>query len=300
MAGADPLYGGGILNSGLATIVNTTISDNATNAIYGGGGLANTKGGTVTIINSTITANSTSPSQFQGHGAADGGGLAIEDGATVTLVNTIVAGNENGDCRQDANSVAPISGGHNLDGDGNCALSGPWDISGADPLLSPLADNGGPTLTHALMDGSPAIDAGDDGQCPDTDQRDAQRPVGGACDIGAYEDGGIVPPHAGPPRGDVDCDGAVTVLDAVYVLWQAGTGYALPGCEGTGDVDCDGDVDLEDALLILNLVAGLEVAPCVTLAGQHFPDRSGCHRIAGDCMLGRVSSPWQMHQSSRT
>jgi hypothetical protein len=56
-----------------------------------------------------------------------------------------------------------------------------------DALIGPLADNGGPTLTHALLDGSPAIDAADDAACPATDQRGVPRPQGAACDIGAYE-----------------------------------------------------------------------------------------------------------------
>ena len=53
--------------------------------------------------------------------------------------------------------------------------------------LPPLADNGGSTWTHALLPGSPAIDAGDDAACPSTDQRDVARPQGLHCDIGAYE-----------------------------------------------------------------------------------------------------------------
>ena len=52
-----------------------------------------------------------------------------------------------------------------------------------------MADNGGPTPTHALMDNSPAINAADDALCPATDQRGEERPVGEICDIGAYEGG---------------------------------------------------------------------------------------------------------------
>ena len=57
----------------------------------------------------------------------------------------------------------------------------------ADALLGPLADNGGPTLTHALLAGSPAIDAGDPATAPATDQRGVVRPQGAAPDAGAYE-----------------------------------------------------------------------------------------------------------------
>lgn len=64
------------------------------------------------------------------------------------------------------------------------------DILTADPLLGPLADNGGPTLTCALSKGSPAIDAGTETGAPSTDQRGVPRPQGESPDIGAYESGG--------------------------------------------------------------------------------------------------------------
>jgi hypothetical protein len=66
-------------------------------------------------------------------------------------------------------------------------MTGPGDQVNTDPMVGPLAENGGPTLTHALLTGSPAIDAGDDAVCPATDQRGVSRPQGVACDIGAYE-----------------------------------------------------------------------------------------------------------------
>ena len=64
----------------------------------------------------------------------------------------------------------------------------------ADPLLGSLQDNGGFTQTMALLPGSPAIDAGDNANCPATDQRGVTRPQGSGCDIGAYEyEASIVP-----------------------------------------------------------------------------------------------------------
>ena len=79
-----------------------------------------------------------------------------------------------------------ISGGHNLVQDDTCNPVAS-DLIGVDALLGALADNGGPTWTHALLAGSPAIDAADDAACPATDQRGVTRPQGAAPDIGAYE-----------------------------------------------------------------------------------------------------------------
>ena len=112
----------------------------------------------------------------------------MSSGSTPTVKNTIIANSSPaGDCAEGR----VISLGHNLDSDGTCGLTEPTDLPNTDPLLGPLADNGGPTLTHALLPTSPAIDAGScmavDGSPVTTDQRDATRPQGAACDIGAYE-----------------------------------------------------------------------------------------------------------------
>ena len=66
-------------------------------------------------------------------------------------------------------------------------------MNNTDPILGPLADNGGPTLTMALLPGSPAIDAGDTSLAPATDQRGFPRPAGLAADIGAFEYGSVMP-----------------------------------------------------------------------------------------------------------
>ena len=102
--------------------------------------------------------------------------------ADVKLINTIVAKNPlGGNCDS---RIIPL--GHNLDDD-TCNLTEPTDLPNTDPMLGPLKNNGGPTETHALLPGSPAIDAGDDRVTPPTDQRGEPRPQGAASDIGAYE-----------------------------------------------------------------------------------------------------------------
>ena len=110
----------------------------------------------------------------------DGGAIS----GTGTLKNTIITNSLFGG----RNCSVPMT-----DGGGN--LSWPDTTCpglNADPLLGPLQDNGGPTQTHALLPGSPAIEAALLANCPATDQRGVSRPQGAGCDIGAYEAEGAV------------------------------------------------------------------------------------------------------------
>jgi CSLREA domain-containing protein len=160
-------YGGGINNQESLHISNSTLSGNQ--AAYGGGGILNSINGDMQMINCTLTGNS----------ANNGGGL--HNAGDLDFANSIIA-NSGGisDCWDDGGTITTNS--HNLIMDGTCL---PY-VSG-DPLLSPLANNGGPTLTHALMRDSPATDAADPAYCPLTDQRGVERPQGDGCDIGAFE-----------------------------------------------------------------------------------------------------------------
>ena len=166
--------GGIVMKTGTLLLTNVTISGNT--AVNDGGGLqANNV--TATLTNVTISANS----------AGVGGGISQTIGS-VRLKNTIVANNTGGNC-----SDPVVSLGNNLDSGNTCALTGPGDLINVDPMLGPLQNNGGPTDTHALAAGSPAVDAAANAGCPATDQRGAARPFDGngdgtaTCDIGAFE-----------------------------------------------------------------------------------------------------------------
>jgi len=169
-------YGGGIASSSSTlNLNNSTVSGNT--ARDGGGGILNDSS-TITLNNSTVSGNSSGIGSYSPFGGM----------YSATLKNSILAGN-GGDC-----GVYIISAGYNLIGSIGCHISGntTGNIIGADPLLGPLQDNGGPTFTRALLAGSPAIDAGNPDGCTDhqgnpliTDQRGKRRV--GRCDMGAYE-----------------------------------------------------------------------------------------------------------------
>lgn len=179
-------YGGGIETRPGATsnLVNTTVSGNGAN--IDGGGIDNT-GATTTLLNVTVTGNT---ADADGNNTGQGGGVG-NFGATTTMRSTLVAANidrggQSPDCFNSTGATL-ASQGQTLIGSvvgcGYTASTG--DITGVDPKLGPLANNGGPTPTHALLTGSPALSKG--AGCARTDQRGVPRTAGGACDIGAYE-----------------------------------------------------------------------------------------------------------------
>jgi hypothetical protein len=158
--------GEGVFSSGgvpLLTITSSTISDN-------GWGIVGSTSSGLMVRSSTIAFNRRE-------------GLIVI--GPVTLTNSIVAHNAGGNC----DALDPLtSGGYNLSSDATCFTAGGTDRLSTDPLLGPLADNGGPTPTHLPLPGSPAINGGGPAPCPtDTDQRGISRPQRSACDIGAVE-----------------------------------------------------------------------------------------------------------------
>jgi parallel beta-helix repeat protein len=188
--------GGGIYGAELL-LINSTISGN--HAHDNGSGIYHS-GSSMNLFNVTITGNMAND---DGSGSGFGGGVANASG-TVNFQNTIIGSNLNviivdgfpilnpEDC-----SGTLTSGGYNIVSETtDCTING--SFTQANPNLGPLANNGGSTQTHALLPGSPAIDAGNAGGCTDnlgallaTDQRGFHRPVWGEtslrCDIGAYE-----------------------------------------------------------------------------------------------------------------
>lgn len=175
-----------INQTGKTTITNCTISGNLTEGGSGAGVFSDLLS-TTTIRNSTITLNRTT-------GIGSGGGVFCGVTATLNISSSIIAGNTTTVNGPDIQGKI-ISLGFNILGNnsGNSGITHGVnnDQAGSpgallDPMLGPLQNNGGPTLTHALLPGSPAIDAG---TCNGLtlDQRGVARPYNGICDIGAFE-----------------------------------------------------------------------------------------------------------------
>jgi RTX calcium-binding nonapeptide repeat (4 copies) len=184
-------FGGGIANSGTATMSLTNVTVSGNRAEGDGGGIDQGLGGLANLNNVTITGNTadTDGDAGGGGGVLVAPGSILEPEGTFNLRNTLIAGNS--DISPPGVGNAPdcggtlISQGNNLIGDATRCAFRPrgGDKINVKPQLGPLANNGGSTFTHALLAGSPAIDAGGNGGAT-TDQRGVPRK---APDIGAYE-----------------------------------------------------------------------------------------------------------------
>jgi len=158
------------------TILNSTFYQNRAEGTATGGAINTDSSGTVFITNTTFLSNTAE---------TNGQGGALAHTGAITLTDSLVAFNAGGNCDTPVHLAGP-----NLEFPG--ATCGGASVQ-ADPRALAPADNGGPTLTSALLLGSPAIDAGNNATCAGTDQRGAPRPVGLKCDLGAFEFGGLVP-----------------------------------------------------------------------------------------------------------
>jgi hypothetical protein len=252
--------GGGVLNGGFQgsatlTVTNSTFSGNSADldggGVYNDGALGSA---TLTVTNSTFSGNSA---------GVDGGGI-YNDGnsgsATLTLGSTILKTGASGpNISNSAGTVKSL--GYNLSSDDESAfLNQTGDQNSTDPMLGPLENNGGPTQTHELLVGSPAIDAGDPNFTPppNYDQRGAPfaRVVNGRIDIGAFE----VQPCAEPPSGLIDwwpADGNAHDIKgsndgtlengASFAVGKVGEAFSLSGSNQYVDV---GSVNLPSTFTI--------------------------------------------------
>lgn len=209
------------LDSGDTFVSNTTFASN-TQAIYAGGhelhvvnvtfaanGSTQAAGAIesrnyshVTILNSTFSGNS---------GDMAGAIYNVSTSSNLLITNSIFSGGSPTECL----GAEGGSAGHNIDSGSSCGFESTGDLSNTDPRLEGLMYNGGSVPTMALLSGSPALNAGDDEEAPETDARGYARV--GRSDIGAYEYAGIYTDgdgvtgaveDAAPNRGDADGDGA--------------------------------------------------------------------------------------------
>jgi len=192
LSGNTALFGAGaFVDGGDLTLASSTLSGNAANKA---GGAIEHQGGVVLLEADTLSGNSA----FQGGGLDEGSAFVTE---TITTTDTIIeAGPKGANCFIGVSLGAGRigSGGYNLSSDATCApqFNQVGDLNSTDAHLGPLANNGGPTLTHLPGAGSPAIDAiplGANGCGLNNDQRAAPRPINGRCDMGAVEAGWVHP-----------------------------------------------------------------------------------------------------------
>jgi len=259
--------GGGIFSSGTVTVANSTVSGNSTAGFFAyGGGIFSF--GALTLTSSTVTDNRANYSN------ATGGGI-WNNNDTITIANSIVAGNTAGGGSPD---IDPRTGIFTV----NFSLlgsavtpdtGGSGNLSSDNPLLGLLANNGGPTETHALLVGSLAIDAGDPEivSPPSFDQRgsgfdrvrDGDGDTTAVIDIGAFE-------RQSPPALSADFDNDNDIDGADFLAWQRGFNKPSNVIKADGDADNDGDVDGTD----LGLWGAQFGGPASLLAGASSPSAS--------------------------
>jgi hypothetical protein len=238
---------GGAIYSDNATLVitNATLSGNSSQSgggflvVNSFGGATYSVNGSTSIRNSTVT-NNAAP-------AGRGVYVYVDNVTTVDIQSSILGQSDTAIPKRDLiiapaieNPPLTVTGSSNLirsQNDYNFIT-----ISTDDPMLGPLANNGGATATHAITAESPVVNMGNNSQNLDEDQRGGvfSRVVGGAADIGAYELQSIVVPPL-----PTDYSGNTVVDAADYVVWRKTLGTTVPSFTG-GDGTGDGAVDTTD------------------------------------------------------
>ena len=308
------MYGGAIASDGMLTIVDSTIDSNSGgigggiaafgdsvltlrnstvsgNASVGDGGGIWSLDSTILLANSTVTDNSAS---------GVGGGISLfaddsSDDESLTLHNSIVAGNSDDGTAPDVEALSDVANDlvveNSLIGDttgsGISSTTGSGNVLNELALIGPLADNGGPTLTHALLTGSPAIDAGSNALAVDesgnpltTDQRGETRIEAGTVDIGAVEsrlDKLLL--------GDVNQDGFVNFLDiSPFISLLSSNTF-----QDEADINRDENVDFFDIGPFISLLASSGSAQGKQFTGS--PDKPSVAGGSGEKSGTTVTEP---------
>jgi hypothetical protein len=183
-----------------ATITNSTVYGSGQANSRGGG--VNNDAGTLTLVNDTLAGNLRGSLETNVGGTTSVKDTIIGDGFSDGDTDCVASGLSAADSRTTAKAITTDQGG-NLDEDGSCGLT----VDGGDhpdgaAQLAPLADNGGPVPTMALLHDSDALDTGAD--CAAVDERDMVRPQGAGCDIGAFEAVRNDPPAAATTEAATD------------------------------------------------------------------------------------------------
>jgi hypothetical protein len=299
--------GGGVFNGGAfefpsdpipphygseMTLSNVTISGN--NAGGQGGGLYNEggsfapyRGGKIACQNCTIAKNS----------ASIGGGIVTElqDNGESLLANSVIADNTAG-ADADCSGLVDSLGYNWIEHPGSCIIGGDTtgNILGGDPQLGPLADNGGPTLTHLpsslLREAGNPLPPGDVdlSLCASTDQRGAVRPGGMVCDIGAVEIACFF------PGADVDGDGVCNFTDNCPLVSNASQADA--DADGQGDACDPCPLDPENDSDHDGVCGNVDNCPTRSNADQGDIDGDGRGNVCDNCVS--VANPNQQNSDN--
>lgn len=273
--------GGGVFNNGIMAITNSTLDHNQARS---GGGIEHF-GGNMSLTNVTISGNNATDNgggiyllgsltaryaTLAFNGAGGSGGNIYHDQAQATYSSVLVSdATAGGNCGRNGGQISTT--GNNLESTDTCSFTASTDQVNQNPLLGPLQGNGGPTWTHALAVGSPAIDAiplgiNFCGMAVASDQRGIARPQGTRCDVGAFE--GSFVPSAGTPIHDIQGAGHTSpvanqnIATEGVVTARRGSGFFLQ------DLNPDNDEATSEGLWVDGgIIASVAVGDRVWVEG---------------------------------